>query len=300
MKTIGMNLTLVLLVVLGSGGCISQTQYDKLNNLYRTSLEQNEELKLQLEESQATMVAQHASGTKQTNALSTDLAGANQTVDQLRDQLTQSESALAAAQKKLAGANQRARALRSEHRPLPQILSDELAGLAQSNPQLMSYDKNRGMIKITSDLTFASGSDVVEDAAATGLAQLAGIFESPEADGYEVRIVGHTDNVPIGISKPQHPTNWHLSVHRSIAVMNALLQAGVKESRVSVAGYGSQRPIAANTTKGNRANRRVEILLVPGEQPGAGGIALPDELAPLPELQVEVPVDTPEQPEHFK
>ena len=154
MKVIGMKLTLVLLVVLGSGGCISQAQYDKLNNLYRTSLEQNEELKFQLEESQATLTAQKAGSDEQVTALTKDLSITNQTLDQLRGELTQSQSDLATA-------NRSIRDQSSESHSLPQVLSDELDSLAQSNPQLMTYDKNRGMIKITSDLTFGSGSDAV-------------------------------------------------------------------------------------------------------------------------------------------
>jgi chemotaxis protein MotB len=81
----------------------------------------------------------------------------------------------------------------------------------------------------------------------------------------EVRIVGHTDDVPIG--KPQtrelHPTNVHLSVHRSISVRSALVSAGVEPVRIQVAGYGEYRPVIENRPGGTPENRRVEVYLTP-------------------------------------
>ena len=66
------------------------------------------------------------------------------------------------------------------------------------------------------------------------------IIKSPAAAGFEVIVVGHTDNKPI--SRPQtkqnHPTNWHLSAHRSIAVANVLLRNGYQPERVGVMGCG--------------------------------------------------------------
>ena len=94
-------------------------------------------------------------------------------------------------------------------------------------------------------------------------------MNSSAGSGYIARIVGHTDNVPIGRpeTKAKHPTNWHLSVHRAIAVKDLLTRTGVDPSRMSVAGYGEHRPIAPNSAKGNDLNRRVEIYLV-RPQPG--------------------------------
>ena len=81
----------------------------------------------------------------------------------------------------------------------------------------------------------------------------------------EVRVVGHTDNVPIRRSSTaaQHPTNIHLSAHRSISVRDALVGDGIDANRFMVAGYGEFRPIAANGARGSEMNRRVELFLVP-------------------------------------
>ena len=85
----------------------------------------------------------------------------------------------------------------------------------------------------------------------------------PTAVPLEVLIVGHTDDVPVTHSRQSHPSNLHLSVHRAIAVRNALVNSGVTPDNVRVAGDGEFHPLVANTSGGTAENRRVEIYLVP-------------------------------------
>jgi chemotaxis protein MotB len=79
--------------------------------------------------------------------------------------------------------------------------------------------------------------------------------------GYEVRVLGHTDNTPI--HNTQFPSNWELSAARAVDVAKFLIENGVRPERVSIQGYSEYRPVYANTTPENRqANRRVEISLI--------------------------------------
>ena len=99
-------------------------------------------------------------------------------------------------------------------------------------------------------------------------------------------IAGHTDNTRIGkpATRQQHPTNWHLSAHRSISVLFELIKDGVDPTRQTVMGYGEYQPIVANDTTEHKAqNRRVEIYLVrkstlPGATPEPS--AAPAETTP--------------------
>jgi hypothetical protein len=96
------------------------------------------------------------------------------------------------------------------------------------------------------------------------LKAFAEIVNSTAAQPFEIVIVGHTDDVRIspGTGK-KHPTNWHLSVHRAVAVLFVLNQDGVDFKRMAAMGYGEFRPRVPNPPKGgNEANRRVEIYLV--------------------------------------
>lgn len=150
--------------------------------------------------------------------------------------------------------------------PLPPELNLRLQEFAKTS-DMITFDESTGMLKFKSDLLFDLGSDKVAASAQDALRQLAAIMKTPEAAGFDMVIVGHTDDVPI--KKPStlqaHPTNWHLSVHRSISVLNALTAAGIAPERMAVKGYGEYRPVEPNKPNkgGNAANRRVEIYIVP-------------------------------------
>jgi chemotaxis protein MotB len=157
---------------------------------------------------------------------------------------------------------------------LPPELDNALKSFAAQYPNAVSYDDKRGAVKWSSDLLFALGSDVVKDSAKASLTKFAEIIRSPAAADFALQIVGHTDNLPIKRSSTAaaHPTNWHLSVHRAIAVGTLLDQMGVDPARIGVGGFSEYHPIADNSTEEGRAkNRRVEIYLVPKEALLTGG-----------------------------
>jgi chemotaxis protein MotB len=59
-------------------------------------------------------------------------------------------------------------------------------------------------------------------------------------------------------------SNWELSAGRAASVLDELVRSsGIHESRLSIAGYASQRPIASNETpEGRSQNRRVDIVVL--------------------------------------
>lgn len=143
---------------------------------------------------------------------------------------------------------------------LPADLNDALKGFASTNPDLVEFDQNRGIVKFKSDVTFAPGSAILTSNAAGAIDRFAGILNSPAAAGYELMVVGHTDNVrvshPATISAG-HKDNWYLSAHRAISVSSELQRHGVSASRLEVAGCADQRPIAANSSDAGRCRTGV-------------------------------------------
>jgi len=93
------------------------------------------------------------------------------------------------------------------------------------------------------------------------------ILNTDQAKEFDIIIAGHTDDLPISKpdTKAKHPTNWYLSAHRGISVLDLMTANGIVSERVSVRGFGEFRPIVPNEPgkKGNPQNRRVEIYIVP-------------------------------------
>jgi len=147
---------------------------------------------------------------------------------------------------------------------LPIELSTMLEDFAERE-DMVTFDPDRGIVKFKSDLLFKSGSDEVMPAAANAVKLLCGILNSEQGKKFDIIIAGHTDDQPIRFSKAQHPTNWHLSAHRAISVLNVMAANNIAQRRMSVRGFGELRPFVPNEpgNKGNPQNRRVEIYIVP-------------------------------------
>jgi chemotaxis protein MotB len=118
-------------------------------------------------------------------------------------------------------------------------------------------------VHIMEELLFASGSADLKQASLPALDTLAGVIKKLHND---LRVEGHTDNVPI--STAQFPSNWHLSVARALNVAYYLIEKhGLTQERVSVVGYSEFHPLVPNDSPASRSrNRRVDIvILAPGK-----------------------------------
>lgn len=80
---------------------------------------------------------------------------------------------------------------------------------------------------------------------------------------YDLRIEGHTDNVPIHTA--QFASNWELSTARASELAKILIvRYGFAPGRLSAAGYAAYHPVAGNDTpEGRSQNRRVDIIVLP-------------------------------------
>jgi chemotaxis protein MotB len=95
-----------------------------------------------------------------------------------------------------------------------------------------------------------------------GQAPLARIARILNAKGFQIRVEGHTDNVPIHTS--QFKSNWELSTARATELVALLVeQYGFDPMQVSAAGYSQYRPVASNDAEeGRKINRRVDLVVV--------------------------------------
>ncbi len=108
-------------------------------------------------------------------------------------------------------------------------------------------------VEIRENVTFATGSDVLNDTATETLdkvVDLMNLYTQPV-----VEISGHTDDIG------NDDSNLQLSDLRAAAVLQYLVDGGIDDDRVQSIGRGETEPIASNDTNEGRAeNRRVELI----------------------------------------
>lgn len=143
--------------------------------------------------------------------------------------------------------------------------------IATFSEELKKYVASRGLensVKI-----FYSGKQVVMRLSDTALFNIGSAEISPEAipllmdigtiiskTSYNIRIEGHTDNIPIHTGR--FPSNWELSTSRAVNFLRYLIEnCNISTNRLSAVGFGEYHPILPNDSSQHRTeNRRVEIV----------------------------------------
>jgi len=124
--------------------------------------------------------------------------------------------------------------------------------------------RDRLTINMVDRVLFDSGQSRVKPSGLKVLKQVSDILKN--VTDKQIRIEGHTDNVPIGVKlKERFQTNWELSTARATSVVRYLIEeGGVDRANLLAVGYADTKPIASNDTEeGRTANRRIEIALYP-------------------------------------
>jgi chemotaxis protein MotB len=95
------------------------------------------------------------------------------------------------------------------------------------------------------------------------LATMQQIVASVDRTPYDVRVEGHTDNIPI--HNDEFDSNWELSSARATRIARIILALRtIPPERLSAAGYAEFHPVADNATPEGRAqNRRVDLIILP-------------------------------------
>ena len=254
LATVAVTSIVSALLFIGSG-CVSEQQYKDLKIRNAAQQRQIAELEsqlqaanLQLDQLKRQLDAMGGKGNIEMTSL-------QQKVAALEDELAKKKALIEAMQKQLIGGVQ-----------LPAELTSMLEEWAKGS-DLVTFDPNRGVVKFKSDLLFEKGSDDVAPAAAESVKTLCRILNTEQAKEFDIIIAGHTDDLPIlkPETKEKHPTNWYLSAHRALKVLDVMTNSGIVSERASIRGFGEFRPIVPNELgkKGNPQNRRVEIYIVP-------------------------------------
>lgn len=141
-------------------------------------------------------------------------------------------------------------------RELQQTLSNEVATHTVS----IQMGRDGLVISLREAGFFASGSATPKPETVETLQRIAAALSRTP---YDLRIEGHTDNIPI--HNGQFDSNWELSTARATSIARLLLSLkAIPPSRLSAAGYAEFHPVAPNdSTAGRALNRRVDLVVLP-------------------------------------
>ena len=139
-------------------------------------------------------------------------------------------------------------------------LSAALSGQIAAHTISLEMGRDGLVISLREAGFFDSGSATPKPEALPTLRQIAAKLHSTP---YDLRIEGHTDNVPI--HNADFDSNWELSTARATRVARLFLEMNlIPSDRISAAGYGEFHPVASNdTSEGRAANRRVDLVVMP-------------------------------------
>ncbi len=121
-------------------------------------------------------------------------------------------------------------------------------------------ENERGItIRILDNILFSTGKAELNKKSLGILHKISQVLINVPND---IRIEGHTDNIPI--KNKEYPSNWHLSVARATNTAYYLMNTeGLPPDKVSIVGYSEYKPVASNDTPEGRAlNRRVDIIIL--------------------------------------
>jgi OmpA-OmpF porin, OOP family len=139
-----------------------------------------------------------------------------------------------------------------------QSLNFNYSEIKNFEPIVMNIDLERvkeGSIAILENIFFDHDKYDLKDRSITELQKITRFLI--ENDQLRVEIGGHTDN------SGSSAYNQQLSEKRAQSVYTYLINNGVDAKRLTLRGYGAERPIASNeTNEGRERNRRIEFKIV--------------------------------------
>jgi chemotaxis protein MotB len=154
-------------------------------------------------------------------------------------------------------------------------LEDALA--LQIDDRIVSVKPNKEgiVVSLREAGFFHSGSTQLGPQTLPSLAAIVKIIGPEKVD---IRIEGHTDNVPIHNEK--YDSNWELSTARATEIIKLFItKFAVAPNRRSASGYAEYYPTASNeTAEGRATNRRVDLVIL--NPSSDAGVPTPTVIAP--------------------
>jgi len=162
-------------------------------------------------------------------------------------------------------------AFQKELEAVQKQLTSALAPEIQRHEVALKTNREGLVISLREIGFFDSGSAALRPASEAAVKRIAQVLS---AQPNNIRIEGHTDNVPI--HNAQFASNWELSTARATEMIRLFItDFSLPATRLSAAGYAEFHPVAGNdTVEGRAQNRRVDIVVLASAPEGSVGAPL--------------------------
>lgn len=208
--------------------------------------------------------------TKELGNVKTKLSEKEQRIKEIEDELKSKNMQISELKEEIAGLSQeKSKAIEEKEKAIAELkktydnLVTELNEEIKKGEIAVTQLRDKLSLSMVEKILFDSGSAEVKKKGKKVLERVAEILKN--VTDKQIRIEGHTDNVPIGariIGK--FPTNWELSTARATNVVKYLQEKGIDPEILNAAGYSEYRPVESNDTEEGKAkNRRIDIVLTP-------------------------------------
>ncbi|PNX50211.1 MAG: hypothetical protein BV458_13650 [Thermoplasmata archaeon M9B2D] len=274
----------VFALFLLSVGCVSSSKHnacltevktlDAENANLRNDLEETTHQKEELEQSVRSLQKENNELSDSTRRLTDLNANLNFLLDAKRDELIKTAAdlqyKLSLKEKEIDELNrEKADALKAKEEEISKLTSTYDNLVTELNKEIKEGEiavtqlKDKLSLSLVEKILFDSGSAAIKSNGKKVLERVAEILRNVKDK--QIRIEGHTDNVPIGPRiADRFPSNWELSTTRATNVVKFLIDNGIDPELISATGYSEYRPVAPNDTDEDRSkNRRIEIVLIP-------------------------------------
>lgn len=141
-----------------------------------------------------------------------------------------------------------------------QQIKEALAESGEWGDRIQVTVERRGIvIRVADTVIFDTGKADIRQEAKEVLGKVGHVMATLNN---QVRVEGHTDNIPI--KTEYYPSNWELSTDRASGIVRYFIdEARMEPERLSAAGYAEYKPVNGNDTPDGRGrNRRVDIVIL--------------------------------------
>jgi len=192
------------------------------------------------------------------------LKEAKKSQEAIRKELSQRDDGIARLKEQLQEKQSLSKAEIEELRSTYNSLISELKGQLKDKEMTIREFEQMLTITFVDRVLFDSGKATITSEGKKIFAKVGEVLRN--AQGMKIRVVGHTDDVPIRREyRYRFPSNWDLSSARAAAVVRYFQkEGGLEPQSLEAVGRSFYEPVASNETEAGRAqNRRVEVIIAP-------------------------------------